>query len=322
MLVLKRNAKRWRTVFLSSIAATVALFALTAALDNSTKSQATTHSATAKTTGKTRLFTVKITQNVTTSNNDWKIKGTTDAPDGAKVVAFNTDSDLPIMTVAQSEDVTYPKVHSGKFEAVIDPINAISANTYRANQSVKLHVVALTNYHKDLTDVVSSKFATEIAADSPTTKFTLTAGQARYFNSLDDDSDSSSSSKASSKKKTPSSTGGYSASEGEHNAQTYSYGNFIKSDDWVGKSYHISKAEVLQADESDGQTTLLVYTDDDPDHLFMVVYDGKTAAVEDDYVDIQGVFSKRQTYDTKIGGSNTVPALVAKKVTVTGHDSE
>ncbi|KLD58600.1 hypothetical protein WP50_25070, partial [Lactiplantibacillus plantarum] len=52
--------------------------------------------------------------------------------------------------------------------------------------------------------------------------------------------------------------------------------------------------------------------DDDPDHTFMVAYDGKTPAVEDDYVDIQGVFSKRQSYDTKIGGSNTVPSLASE----------
>ena len=111
-------------------------------------------------------------------------------------------------------------------------------------------------------------------------------------------------------------------SSSENNAEKYTYGDFAKSDDWVGKSYHVSKAEVLQADEKDGQTVLLVYTDDDPDHTFMVAYDGKTPAVEDDYVDIQGVFSKRQSYDTKIGGSNTVPSLVASKITVTGKDSD
>ena len=33
-------------------------------------------------------------------------------------------------------------------------------------------------------------------------------------------------------------------------------------------------------------------------------------------------FSKRQSYDTKIGGSNTVPSLVASKITVTGKDSD
>ncbi|KRO28440.1 hypothetical protein DY78_GL002436 [Lactiplantibacillus fabifermentans DSM 21115] len=160
--------------------------------------------------------------------------------------------------------------------------------------------------------LVSGKYtvyATYKGHKSPKSQLTITEYK---------DSDSSSSSNDSSSDTSDS----YNATEGENNAEKYTYGDFVKSDDWVGKSYHISKAEVLQADETDGQTVLLVYTDDDPDHTFMVAYDGKTAAVEDDYVDIQGVFSKRQSYDTKIGGSNTVPSLVASKITVTGKDSD
>ncbi|WP_187330259.1 carboxypeptidase-like regulatory domain-containing protein, partial [Lactiplantibacillus plantarum] len=160
--------------------------------------------------------------------------------------------------------------------------------------------------------LVSGKYtvyATYHGYKSPKSQLTITEYK---------DSDSSSSSSDSSSDASDS----YNATEGENNAEKYTYGDFAKSDDWVGKSYHISKAEVLQADEKDGQTVLLVYTDDDPDHTFMVAYDGKTPAVEDDYVDIQGIFSKRQSYDTKIGGSNTVPSLVASKITVTGKDSD
>jgi len=101
-----------------------------------------------------------------------------------------------------------------------------------------------------------------------------------------------------------------------------SYGELLKSDDYNGQSYDITNAEVLQANESDGATTLLVYTDDYSNDLFMIYYPDTTDAVKDDYVTINGVLGDREDYDTQAGGSNTVPTLVAQKISVTGHDSE
>lgn len=163
--------------------------------------------------------------------------------------------------------------------------------------------------------------------DSSTTSSTTSSKNSRTSSSKNSSTASSETSNSEKSESTDKdddtgSASSYNATEGENNAEKYTYGDFVKSDDWAGKSYHISKAEVLQADEDDGKTTLLVYTDDDSDHLYMIAYDGKTDAVEDDYVDVQGVFTKRQSYDTKIGGSNTVPALVAKKITVVGKDSD
>ena len=51
----------------------------------------------------------------------------------------------------------------------------------------------------------------------------------------------------------------------------------------------------------------------------MILYNGKTPAVEDDYIDVQGILSTREEYKTNIGGSNKVPSLIAKNITVTGH---
>ncbi|MCH5462746.1 zinc ribbon domain-containing protein [Lactobacillus sp. LC28-10] len=111
----------------------------------------------------------------------------------------------------------------------------------------------------------------------------------------------------------------YDATEAAEN--TYSYGELLKSDDYNGESYNITNAQVLQASEDDGATTLLVYTDEYADDIFKVYYPDTTDAVEDDYVTIKGVLGSREDYDTQSGGSNTVPTIVAQDVSVTGQGS-
>ncbi|MHA3850848.1 hypothetical protein ACX1CG_04565 [Lactiplantibacillus plantarum] len=260
------------------------------------------------------------------NQQNWKLSGTTKAPNGSKIIIY---SDYSSINIAESKNVGWAKVKNGKFTAYVDPLTVIvdgSENKYTTSKKYKIHIAALSNYSKKKTTSLSKAAAKAVKKSAKTYTITLSSSQAAYYNSLGDDSssskNSSSSNSSSSSDSSSDTSDSYNATEGENNAEKYTYGDFVKSDDWVGKSYHISKAEVLQADEKDGQTVLLVYTDDDPDHTFMVAYDGKTPAVEDDYVDIQGVFSKRQSYDTKIGGSNTVPSLVASKITVTGKDSD
>lgn len=103
---------------------------------------------------------------------------------------------------------------------------------------------------------------------------------------------------------------------------TASYGELIKSDNYTGKPYQITNAHVMQANEEDGQTALLAYINDDSSKLFLIRLDGKTAAVEDDLINVSGKLDDRTDYDTQIGGSNTVPTIDAKKVTVVGHSED
>ncbi|MFC6253339.1 zinc ribbon domain-containing protein [Secundilactobacillus hailunensis] len=110
----------------------------------------------------------------------------------------------------------------------------------------------------------------------------------------------------------------YDATEAAGN--TYSYGELLKSDDYNGESYNITNAEVLQADENDGATTLLVYTDEYVDEVFKIYYPDTTDAVKDDYVTVKGVLGDREEYDTQAGGSNTVPTIVAQDVSITGSE--
>ncbi|WP_461244554.1 zinc ribbon domain-containing protein [Secundilactobacillus muriivasis] len=101
-------------------------------------------------------------------------------------------------------------------------------------------------------------------------------------------------------------------------SNNWSYGELLKSDSYYGSSYNVTNAQVLQATESNGSTMLLVYTDDYADELFMVYYPDTTTAVKDNYVSIKGILGNRENYDTQSGGTNTVPAMVAQDVTVTG----
>lgn len=101
-------------------------------------------------------------------------------------------------------------------------------------------------------------------------------------------------------------------------SNNWSYGELLKSDDYNGESYNVTNAKVLQANESYGSTMLLVYTDDYASELFMVYYPSTTSAVKGDYVSINGVLGDREDYETQSGGTNTVPAMVAQDVTVTG----
>ncbi|CAM3119475.1 hypothetical protein LAPL110952_05175 [Lactiplantibacillus plajomi] len=304
----KKNGYRWKRVTLISSVLSVVLLILLVVVAQFTGNQ--DKPATQK------IYPVRVTQITTDKHQDWRFSGTTKAPDNATVVVItgkDGDHNIPL---AQTSAGKLPKVRNGKVQATVLGASGVrTTEKYQAGQTAKLRVVAISHYDKKMGTALSDKMVAKVNAKSKTTVFKLTAAQARYLNG-----DEAESSTESSTKRTH--DGSYSATEGENNARKYSYGDFVKSDDWNGKSYHISKAEVLQADESAGQTTLLVYTDEDPSHLFMVSHEGKTTAVEDDYVDIQGVFGDRQTYETKLGGSNTVPSLTAKKITVTGQATD
>ncbi|MGP0696628.1 hypothetical protein [Listeria monocytogenes] len=104
------------------------------------------------------------------------------------------------------------------------------------------------------------------------------------------------------------------------NEKKYSYGTLIKKSN-LYVPYHITKGQVMQAQEDDlGETTLLVYIKDTGygvwDDLVMIKLDKTTEAVKDDFVEVWGEIQGTETYDTQIGGSNTVPSMKATSVRV------
>lgn len=312
------------------IAAALGIFALTgcSAKQPAADPNASDSSTTSETSEKT-IYKTKVTKIAYDNSCDWLVSGKTDAPNGSKiyVIPANNNNYSEGENQASSDGAgTWAKVDDGEFYAHINGVTLIDDNA-KANDKVSVRIFALPKYKKSMYSELSTKLLNK-ARKLSATSLTVSAAQIKYLDSLDDDKDDSSASSSESSSSSSSSSSDsnsptveYNAITGENNARTHAYGEFAKSDKWVGESYHISKAEVMQAEEEGGQTMLLVYTDDDPSHLFMVAYNGTTDAIEDDYVDIQGIFSKRQTYDTSIGGNNTVPSLLAKKITVVGQDS-
>lgn len=255
---------------------------------------------------------------------DWVLSGTTDAPDDSKILVTTYDKESEEYGINGSESSKSPTnlgiVQNGKFKVNVDPIEIADLSDQTIGKKTKLLVFAVKNYDRKWVDTTIPKNIVNNARKilQPET-VSISKSQDTYIKSLNKH-DTSSKSKDNSNSSKKNDSNEYNATEGENNAQVLNYGQLIKSDNFVGKSYHISKAEVLQAEEQSGKTLLLAYIDDDPDHLFMILYNGKTSAVEDDYIDVQGIFDKREEYKTQIGGSNRVPLLIAQNITVTGHE--
>lgn len=105
------------------------------------------------------------------------------------------------------------------------------------------------------------------------------------------------------------------------NEKSISYGMLNKSrEGYVGERYHISKGQVLQAEEIDGETNLLVNIKQDGygywDDLVHVRLFGTTDAVENDIIEVYAILNEKLDYSTQIGGTNSVPSMNASEIKV------
>ncbi len=94
----------------------------------------------------------------------------------------------------------------------------------------------------------------------------------------------------------------------DENAANITYAMLSKSNKYADEPYHVT-GTVFQAESDDGAEMLLV--DVGGFNFIYVLVDGETNAVEGSTVSIYGTLLERKTYGTKIGGTNTVPALLA-----------
>lgn len=128
------------------------------------------------------------------NQHDWKLSGTTDAPDGSKIIVYSDDSNTNIAT---SQNENWAKVKNGKFTAYVDPITVISDGSndnYTTSKKYTIHTAALSNYSKKKTVSLSKKASKLVKKSAKTYTITLSSAQAAYYNSLNDNNDSNSSS--------------------------------------------------------------------------------------------------------------------------------
>lgn len=141
----------------------------------------------------------KITEN---KYHDWVIKGTTKAPNKAKIIATpNNRSNLNYgETAAESKSgAAWAKVKNNKFTAVVSPVSISNTVNEKSGQKIKAQIFAIKNYKKKWTKPSISKKVVKKAKNnfSPVT-LTISASQAKYDNNLGKDSSSSATSNGSS----------------------------------------------------------------------------------------------------------------------------
>lgn len=277
--------------------------------------------------GKQEIYKTNIEKVSHNDTGDWVLRGSTNAPDDSKILVTVYDKESENYGINGAESAKSPAklaiVQDGKFKVNVDPMDLVDNADQKIGAKTKLLVFAVKNYkRKWIEPTIPKKIVNNAKKSLDPKTVSISKSQNNYFKNLDKDS---SKSKNSTSKNKDSSSGNndetnvYNDTEGKNNEQNISYGQLLKSDNFVGKSYHISKARVMQAEEEDGKTLLLAYIDDNPFHLFMIFYNGKTPAVEDDYIEAQGILSKRKEYQTDLGSSNKSPLLVAQNITVNGH---
>lgn len=136
--------------------------------------------------GKYIIHQVKITS-TSISDGDWKISGTTNAPDGAKIAAVSlSDKVSPNENVSENADVGWAKVHDGEFKANISGITAPKSTTPKKGQTTKVVVFAIEDYKKDTTDDLPSKVVKAAKDKFDTLTLTMNSKQVKYLKSLDD----------------------------------------------------------------------------------------------------------------------------------------
>lgn len=139
------------------------------------------------TSGKNDIYQVKVTKTSTNDVDNWVVKGTTSAPDGAKVIAVGKDDDLHSNAASDSSLTHWSKVRNGKFKAHISSTDATGTNV-KANQKCKVYLFAVTNYRKiSFDDEVPHRILKAFRSKFDPTSLTITSKMARSLNDNDTD---------------------------------------------------------------------------------------------------------------------------------------
>ena len=284
-----------------------------------------------------KVYDLNVSHITTTDLSDWKITGTTSAPDGSKLFATygdETDDDYYGINAASSSDIeSWATVRNGKFTMMVNPLTLRYEEKYKGGTNFKAYLFAVTGLKGKLSKYsddpkISDNLKSAIAKKIKTTSLTLTDSQADYYNSLD--SDSSDSSKDSDAESSESSSEETSNSEEDTNPQHYqtgiTYDQVARTpDDYKDKKIQFT-GKVVQVMEDDDDTQIRLAVDGNSDNIILIDIandDLKGSRIlEDDLVTASGISAGTTSYDSTMAGKITIPSMKAVIINNQGKASD
>ncbi|WP_270333164.1 hypothetical protein [Ligilactobacillus acidipiscis] len=96
------------------------------------------------------LYSTKISKVSVDSDNYWKIKGTTDAPDGTKIIVTPSKhaNDYYRNNLGTDDDGDVAYADDGEFTVYVDSYEASPNDGEQANEKIKVQIFAIEDYHK------------------------------------------------------------------------------------------------------------------------------------------------------------------------------
>lgn len=265
-------------------------------------------------TEKLTLYPVSITS-VKGKSDDLILSGTTNAPDGAKIlVSYDTDQNI----AEEADDIGYAKVKNNKFKAAVydDLLDDANGNKALAkNPTISLQVFAVQGYTQSDEDIdFTNNLKRELKKQNiARTKITLPDKVLKELH-VKTASSSSSSSRSSSST--------FNASEYSKNI---SWSQLIHNPDSYTNAQVCMSGEVTQRQVTDDDfVTLQVEVDDDPDHYIVLEYghelekelSGTSIVAKGDNITVYGESVGNEERETIIGDTLTVAAIAPEKIVI------
>lgn len=324
--------KLWILVAVATLA--VLLIIAVVVAFNKDKSKTTTKSGEA-------IYNVKVTSTKVNDMSDWEIKGTTSAPDGAKLFATYGDEpnseEYGINAASSTSLTSWATVRNGKFTMFVNPLILHYEKEYKSGKSMNAYLFAVTGLNGKLSNYniepkISKALKSAIAKNIKKTKLNISSSQASYYNSLatSDDESSSDNEPSESSASLSESSSSASSSSVSDNASDYqtgiTYDQIARNpNDYKDKKVQFT-GKVIQVIEDDDQTEIRIAVDGNSDNVILVDYDNDilsgSRVLENDVVTVSGKSVGTVSYKSTMGGKITIPGISATILTDQGKASD
>ncbi|WP_240740982.1 hypothetical protein [Leuconostoc citreum] len=283
------------------------------------------------------IYKVKVTSIKVNDMSDWEIKGTTSAPDGAKLFATYGDEtsgeEFGINAASSTTLTSWATVRNGKFTMIVNPLTMHYEKEYEGGKNISAYLFAvkglsgnLSNYN--IKSKISDTLKSAIAKNVRKTNLILSDSQAKYYNNLGKTEESSSSEDSSETNSISSSE----SSRAESGSSVSDYQTGITYDqiarnpnDYKDKQMQFT-GKVIQVIEDDGAVQIRLAVEGNSDNIILVNIDNSllngSRVLEDDLVTASGISKGTVSYKSTLGEKITVPSMEAKIINDQGKASD